>query len=236
VLDEDRRLPLDRVRRDLARSGILPFTDPKARSLVSIVAGAPVAGSWWGHPAGQWIYSVGEALDSDPDVVVVKLWHGKLTLIHRRLWPALVRIGQSRTAWQTTGLSKVSRLLLAHIELEGTIRADRLPPGFRAGSSGFRIALRELESRLLVLARSVHTTTGAHALEAQSWSSWSALVGVPRFSGSIEAAQSAIERAARRLTPGIDPSPMFPWGRARTRAASQRLPLAIRPRTRTRSR
>lgn len=233
MLDENVRLPLGRVRRDLVRSGLLPFTDPTAPSLVSLLAGAPVAGSWWGHPAGQLIYQIGEILDHDPDVLLVKLWRGKLTLVHRSLWPPLVRIGRGRTAWQTNGLREVSLLLLAHIEREGIVRPDQLPPPFRAGTSSFRPALRELEQRVLILARSVHTNTGAHALEAQSWSSWSAHVGVPRFSSSVESAQSMIENAARRLTPGIDPISMFPWGRAGG-PASQRFPPLNRARTRTR--
>jgi hypothetical protein len=213
------RASLLRVRRELRRYGVLPFTDTRAPSLVSIVAGAPVAGSWWGHPAGQRIYTVGEALDDDPDVLALKLWRGKVTLIHRRLWPALVKIGRARSSWQTDGLSEVSRLLLDYVEDQGTVRADHLPPDFPAGSASFAPALRKLDARVLVLARSVHTSSGAHSLEAQSWSSWSKRVHVPRFAGSVESAQSSIERASARLTPGTDPRTLFPWGRTPGRVA-----------------
>jgi hypothetical protein len=71
---------------------------------------------------------------------------------------------------------------------------------------------------LLVLTRSVHTSTGAHAMEAKSWSAWSAQTRTPRFSGSVESAQSALEGAAGRLTPGIDPRSVFPWARSPSRA------------------
>jgi len=214
VSDGELRPPLSRVRRDLRRFGLLPVTDSKVPSLVSIVAGAPVSGSWWGHPAGRLIYHVGEALDADPGVLVVRLWRGKRTLIHRRLWPAIVRIGRARTAWQLAGLSPVTLQLLARVEREKTVRSDHLPPDFPTGSQPFRSALRDLEQRLLVLTRSVHTSSGAHALEAESWAAWSVNARPARFLGSVASAQLAIEDAARRLSAGIDPRRLFPWGRS----------------------
>src|SRR5271155_3264920 len=209
------RLPLARVRRDVRRSGLLPFTDLKATSLVSIVAGAPISGSWWGHPAGQLIYQVGEALDSDPDLEVVKLWRGKLTLIHRRLWPALLRIGRSRSEWQLSGIENGSLLLLHHVNRTGSIRSGRFPPPLLLETAAIRGIVRDLERRLLVFTRSVHTSTGAHALEAESWNAWNARVGGAPYSGSVLAAELAFENAARRLTPAVDPRKLFPWGRTR---------------------
>ncbi len=211
VDDADLRVPLARVRKDVRQHGLLPFTDPKAPSLVSIVVGSPVAGSWWGHPAGQLIYRVGDALEDDPDLMVVRLWRGKQTLVHRRMWPALARVGTARSGWQTDGLGVVPRRLLSVIDREGQIRSDRLPVDFAPGVQGFRPALRELERRLLVLTRPVHTTPGAHALEAESWNSWTSRVGVARFTGSERSAQRVIEAAARRLTPGVPPGALVPW-------------------------
>ncbi|MCI4372187.1 MAG: hypothetical protein L3K02_00865 [Thermoplasmata archaeon] len=181
-----------------------------------------MAGSWWGHPAGRQIYLVGELIDLDPDTVVVKLWRGKLTLLHRRLWPALVRIGRARSTWQTTGLDDRSTWAWEHVEREGAVRADQPPPDFPAGAAEFRGAIRDLDQRLLLRAHSVHTKSGAHALEAQSWTSWSDLVGVPRFSGSAQSAQLLIERAADRLTPGADSRSDFPWGPSRSTVRSSR--------------
>ena len=221
---EEVRLALIRVKQDLGRFGVLPVTDPTAPSLVSIVAGVPVTGSWWGHPAGQLIYQVGESLDTDSGVLTVRLWRGKLTLVHRRLWPALVRIGGARSEWQMDGLSAVAQQLLTRIEREKTLRSDRLPPDFLAGSQSFRPALRDLEQRLLVLTRSLHTSTGSHALEAESWAAWSATSRTPRFPGSVVSAQLAIERAAARLSSKTEPRRWFPWGRfpAKTRISRRR--------------
>jgi hypothetical protein len=61
-------------------------------NLPSLVVGEPVKGSWWGHPEHDEIFRVlNEAADSS-DVVRLKLVDGKVTLVHRRLWPALVRL------------------------------------------------------------------------------------------------------------------------------------------------
>jgi hypothetical protein len=205
----------------LRRIGLLPFTDPKSSSLVSIVAGAPVSGSWWGHPAGHEIWRVGEALESNPDVLIVRLWKGKLTLVHRRLWPPLVCVGSSGAAWQLDGLNEVSRHLLTLVDRMGILRNDQLPPNFSAGHQGFRPALCDLESRLLVLTRSVHTSSGAHALEAESWSAWRNRMQSPKYPGSATAAQKLLEDAARPLTPGVEPRRLFPWGRARIQQPSR---------------
>ena len=60
-------------------------------SLAERVAGGPIRGSWWGHPSGHEIYRVLNEVRASPDVIAVRLINGKVTLIHRRLWPALVR-------------------------------------------------------------------------------------------------------------------------------------------------
>jgi hypothetical protein len=61
-------------------------------NLADWVAGEPIRGSWWGHPAGHEIFRVlGQVLGS-ADVVATRLINGKVTLIHRRVWPALVRV------------------------------------------------------------------------------------------------------------------------------------------------
>jgi hypothetical protein len=61
-------------------------------SLAERVAGEPIHGSWWGHPAGHEIYAVLDRVRSSPDVITTRLVDGKVTLVHRRLWPALVRV------------------------------------------------------------------------------------------------------------------------------------------------
>src|SRR6266481_6840592 len=60
--------------------------------LAEAVAGGPIRGSWWGHPKGHEIFRLAEAICESPEVLVCKLVDGKITYIHRRLWPALVKL------------------------------------------------------------------------------------------------------------------------------------------------
>lgn len=61
-------------------------------SLAEAIVGGPIRGSWWGHAKGREIYSAADTISSSPDVLVCKLVDGKITYVHRRLWPALVKL------------------------------------------------------------------------------------------------------------------------------------------------
>lgn len=62
--------------------------------LTEAIAGEPIKGSWWGHPKGQQIFVILESVTESEDVLVCRLLNGKITLVHRRLWPALVRLAK----------------------------------------------------------------------------------------------------------------------------------------------
>ena len=59
-------------------------------SLAQEIAGEPIKGSWWAHPKSQEIYKLTRALRDNDDILVCRLIDGKLTFVHRRLWPSLV--------------------------------------------------------------------------------------------------------------------------------------------------
>jgi len=59
--------------------------------MTEVIAGEPITGSWWGHPKGSEIYAVLGTLTDSDEVLVCRAVRGKVTLVHRRLWPALVR-------------------------------------------------------------------------------------------------------------------------------------------------
>ncbi len=61
-------------------------------NLAELIAGGPIRGSWWGHPKGKQIFRLAETVCDSPDVLVCKLVQGKVTYVHRRLWPALVKL------------------------------------------------------------------------------------------------------------------------------------------------
>lgn len=70
--------------------------------LTEAIVGEPIRGSWWAHPQGKQIFAVLRALEHSADVLACKLVDDKITFVHRRLWPALVRcaarIGPERLA------------------------------------------------------------------------------------------------------------------------------------------
>ncbi len=68
--------------------------------LAEQIAGAPIKGSWWAHPRSHEIFRVFQALEESDQVLSCRLVGGKLTFVHRRLWPALVRAASHFTARQ----------------------------------------------------------------------------------------------------------------------------------------
>jgi hypothetical protein len=61
-------------------------------SLAEVITGEPVRGNWWSHPKGHEIFAVTRAVRDRDDVLVCRLIKGKITFVHRRMWPALVRV------------------------------------------------------------------------------------------------------------------------------------------------
>ncbi|SRR6266436_136406 len=61
-------------------------------SLAEAIAGEPIRGSWWGHAKGQVIFRAARAICESPEVLVCKLVDDKVTYVHRRVWPALVKL------------------------------------------------------------------------------------------------------------------------------------------------
>jgi len=63
-------------------------------SLAGAIVGGPIRGSWWGHARSHDIFVLTRAIRDCPDVLVCRLVDGKITYVHRRLWPALVRVAE----------------------------------------------------------------------------------------------------------------------------------------------
>lgn len=179
----------------LERCGLLLLQDPRLPSLAALVAGGPVKGSWWGHPAGKEIFRVAGELDDDRDVTVAKLVAGKVTFVHRRLFAALAAVGAERAGWQLAGLPAPAVALLRRVDEEGALQASG-PPA------------KELERRLLVASRQVHTAAGAHATELTTWPRFRRATGTRSISAARGRAQ--LEEAADRLAPGRGRS-LLPW-------------------------
>ena len=63
-------------------------------SLAQAVAGEPIHGSWWAHACGRRIFTLTRAVRDSDEVLVCRAVCGKITYVHRRLWPALVRVAE----------------------------------------------------------------------------------------------------------------------------------------------
>jgi hypothetical protein len=106
-------------------------------SLAEAIAGGPIQGSWWGHPKGQEIFLAADAVSDSHDVLVCTLVDGKITYVHRRLWPALVRLAarfpKARLAkvWNehtATGAHRSRRMAYPRwVPTEVADEAERLP-------------------------------------------------------------------------------------------------------------
>jgi hypothetical protein len=62
--------------------------------LTEVIVNEPIKGSWWAHPRSHQIFAVLQAVTDSEDILVCRLVDGKVTLVHRRLWPALVRVAE----------------------------------------------------------------------------------------------------------------------------------------------
>ena len=218
-------MPAGRVLSALAREGLLLLSDARLPSIAGLVAGAPVRGSWWGHPAGQAIFRVSEALADHPDVVVNRLVTGKVTYVHRRLWPALLAVARARAPWQTRRLSRPARLLLTHVTRQGTLRTDRIAGPKHQVSA----AARELEDRLLAHTEWIHTERGSHARVLVSWDLWARRRGIDGHAGAVprpgdEArnAQEILEQIVGDLNARCGADARLPWQGPRPGAGARR--------------
>ena len=75
-----------------AQGAVLMAGKGPAPRLVEAIVGAPIRGSWWAHPASHEIFAVLSQVERSGDLLMCRLIEGKVTLVHRRLWPALVRL------------------------------------------------------------------------------------------------------------------------------------------------
>ena len=62
------------------------------RNLAEMIAGEPVRGSWWAHPRGREIFAIFREIEESSQILVCRVVEGKITFVHRGLWPALIRL------------------------------------------------------------------------------------------------------------------------------------------------
>lgn len=193
-------MTLDDLVRRLQEFDLLLSSDSKFPSVSDLVIGPGVNGPWWSHPNAHEMYRLVCELSSHPDVLTAKLISGKVTLIHRSMWPAVFAIGTAREPWQMSALTKEARTLLTKVGEEKRLRT-------------FGDAVRALEVKLLVHSESVHTERGSHAKEVETWESWAKRVKLGKVTLTPEEAKAQIEQVVSRLNRQFRANGTLPWSR-----------------------
>ncbi len=116
-------------------------------SLAELIAGEPITGSWWSHPHSHAIFDAITRCRDSPDVVALRLVRGKITLVHRRLWPALVRLADELPESSLAAVEEAHTASGAHRAREVPF-PDWVPEHVR--SAGGRLSVEEAEAQLPV--------------------------------------------------------------------------------------
>ena len=87
-------------------------------SFATAVAGSPIRGSWWGHPKGREIFMLTRAIRDSKQICVCRAVGGKITFVHRRLWPALVRMAARLPQRQLARVTEVHTASGRHMLIE----------------------------------------------------------------------------------------------------------------------
>lgn len=114
-------------------------------TLTHAIAGEAIGGSWWSHPRGKHIFAVLSQVSDAPEVLVCRLVDGKLTLVHRRLWPALAAASSAFAPARLARVTQVHSASGRHVNHE-TPFPDWLAPdaALEAGALGLAAALQAL--------------------------------------------------------------------------------------------
>jgi hypothetical protein len=192
-----------RLLKSLQENGILLLSDKSLPSVVAIIAGPKVRGPWWGHEKGHEIFRELGKLESQPEALTTRLVSGKVTYIHRRLWPDFLSVANAREGWQTRGLPSGSRRLLAEIESKGQVRMD----SYKGKSED----AREIERRLLVYTEEIHTDRGFHTRLLSIWSRCPKLRDLRFPPKNPGAGKEALEKVVDTLNERYDANGKLPW-------------------------
>jgi len=182
----------------LRKWGVLQLQDASFPNLVALICGATVRGSWWSHPKGSEIFHTAGALADHADVLTTKLISGKVSFVHRRLWPQLIAIGRARESWQLSALPAAARTLLARVDAQERVQASGPP-------------VKLLEERLLVASHQVHTSSGAHAIELMAWEAFARQANADVVEDSAAAARKQLDALVAKMNQTFGSEGTLPW-------------------------
>ena len=206
---------LDKTYKELEKRGLLLLADNTLPSVVSVIAGRPITGSWWSAPAGKLIYNTANELEEHQNVVVVKLLSGKLTFIHGKLWPALIMIGNAKENWQIRDLAPASKAILRKLEKDGELFTDTLVAVGGYSYKEVSAAAKQLENSLLVLSQGFRVE-GRHHRHLRSWKYWAKQVGLSSKKKNVVNAKREFEQIVQDLNEEYGAKASLPWPKTKT--------------------
>jgi hypothetical protein len=112
-------------------------------TLAEAVVGKRIDGNWWSHTKGKEIFRLTRAVRDSDDVLVCRLVGHKITYVHRRLWPALVRLADGFARDDRAALHEIHTAGGRH-ELRALAFPRWVPPTVRRQAR----KLTELEARV----------------------------------------------------------------------------------------
>jgi hypothetical protein len=198
----------EKVFQKLSEIGLLHVSGNQIPNVQKVITGTTSKGSWWADPAGHDIFAVNQLLEDDPDVAVTKLVSAKVTFVHRKWWPQLFAVATAREEWQLDRLSVAARSMLKAVDEAGMLLTNKLPRSF--GSKPGELA-RELELRLLIYSEQIHTESGSHAKQLETWASWAKRNHFKYRSLDPSKARQALEKRLHEINQEHSGSGRLPW-------------------------
>ena len=124
---------------------VLESAHGRVPNLAETVAKRHIRGSWWSDEKGREIFRLTRAVRNSSEILVCRVINGKVTYVHRRLWPALVRLASRFDLKRLAKIKEVHTSRGEH-ELNITPFPRWVPPGMR--SLARRMSEREAANKL----------------------------------------------------------------------------------------
>ena len=117
-------------------------------SLADAIAGEALPGTWWSHPKGKAIFALTRAVRESQQVLVCRLVDDKITFVHERVWPALVRMADRFAPKRLARVAEVHSASGKHV-LEEVPFPDWVPA--KSAAAAKRLSERQALADLAML-------------------------------------------------------------------------------------
>lgn len=76
-------------------------------NVAEFIVGEKIKGSWWCHSGSNEIFRITRKVRASKDILVCRFIDGKITFIHRKLWPSLMRIAPQISLERLTAIEEI---------------------------------------------------------------------------------------------------------------------------------